>query len=378
MSRKVLMIALVIGLAAALIGGSTMAWFTAKAEVENEFTAGTVMIEAGSNVSGDVDINNWNPGDCTELKLDIQNIGSKKIRLRTKNGAPRGYETAMARMKDDPNDFTFKWENHPWFTYVEYIEFDLSEGGKTTYYFYAAQTQRVGEVDVWKTDGNLNIEVRLDSGYEMSESHAIVQLNADAYQPPAQFGRWPYKKDHEPAVSNYTYQIPWEEEWDNAEVLYIAVHAVVYGEYSEGSVTGKKGEWAFNWEWLWENWNALCFSTRGCETLNAAYEAGVSYADIKDTIEWQDFVGYAEMQENPVSVKLCDSTTDWALQDGYFYYTGAPIMEGETVELCLKVCFDGDLGTNVFQGASYKLSLNFEAVQASNEAPSEVWGVDFY
>lgn len=375
MRRKILFIILTIVLAAGLIGGGTMAWFTAKAQVQNEFTAGTVMVNPGSaEITGEIDVDNWNPGDCAELKWGIHNPGSKDILVRIKNGDQFGYETAMARMNDDPDDFEYQWTNHPWFSYLEYVTYN---GGyeRETRYLYAAQTHRVGEVDIWKSNGYLMLEITMDEGFEMTESHVHVQLDPDEYQPPAKFGTWPYKQYYNPAEDYAVYQIPWETEWDDQE-LYIAVHADVYGDYGKdgGKGLGKKGKWEFKWEWLWENWNALCFSARGCEILNEAYREGVSYEDIKDTYEWALFVSYVEGLENPVSLQLCDNQ-DWVLkEDGYFYYTGPPIEHCQTVEFCLKVCFEGELANNVFQGAKYKLTLPVEAVQASNDAPYHVWG----
>lgn len=60
---------------------------------------------------------------------------------------------------------------------------------------------------------------------------------------------------------------------------------------------------------------------------------------------------------------------------GYvFYYTGGPVEAGEVIELCILVVFDGVLMENEFQGGTFTLSASFEAVQASNQAPDEVWG----
>lgn len=85
MKSRIFIITLVVALAAAFVGG-TMAWFTAKAEVENEFTAGTVMIDARETgvFKADVEVllDNVNPGDCYEKTIRICNEGSKNIVLR--------------------------------------------------------------------------------------------------------------------------------------------------------------------------------------------------------------------------------------------------------------------------------------------------------
>ena len=84
MKSRMLMSMLVIALAAALIGGATMAWFTAKTDaVENTFTAGTVMISADETVySDDLDMGKVNPGDCFVKCFTVTNDGNKAIELR--------------------------------------------------------------------------------------------------------------------------------------------------------------------------------------------------------------------------------------------------------------------------------------------------------
>ena len=367
-------------LAAGLIGGGTMAWFTAKAQVDNTFTAGKVMINPGETIfDGDINIDNWNPGDCTKLSWEIHNSGSKDTYIRVKNGVYREKETAMVRMNDNPDDFTYEWSNHPWFTYIiYYLEMNpenLSNGGGK-YYLYAAQDTKVGEVYISRTNSHLHVDIQLLEGFDMSESKVNVQLDANEYEPPARFGTWPYTEAHEPRVSEYTHVIEWNNDWDDKN-LYIGVHADVWGDYSgaEGAVA-KKGYWEFNWEWLWENWQALCFTELGYLELNAAFEAGADYDEIISTDEWAEFVAFIEMLDiNPVTISLCSDVNDWVLlEDGYFYYTGGPISPCNKVGFCLMVCFDGEEAGNVFQGATFKLAIQFEAVQASNNAPYHVWG----
>ena len=82
MKSRMLLSMLIIALVAAVIGGATMASFTAKVDVENEFTAGTVMITADEDVDATDDLGNVNPGDCLRKVIDICNTGSKAILLR--------------------------------------------------------------------------------------------------------------------------------------------------------------------------------------------------------------------------------------------------------------------------------------------------------
>ncbi len=86
----------------------------------------------------------------------------------------------------------------------------------------------------------------------------------------------------------------------------------------------------------------------------------------------------AELSSDNVFITL-PRDSDWVLYEDvegelWAYYLGGPIESGETVTLCLVVVFDGELTGNEYQGAAFELSAEFDAVQASNNAPSEVWG----
>lgn len=135
---------------------------------------------------------------------------------------PRGFktETAMLRMNDLPNDFSNRWGDHPWFSYVTYRH----NLGEQTFYFYAAQHYRVGEAKISKVGSNLLVEITLDGVYKMEESHLNVSLNSYSGNPA--FGQFPYKATHSPRVSTYTYTVPWNAQWNDQE-LNIALHGVV-------------------------------------------------------------------------------------------------------------------------------------------------------
>ena len=82
MRKSVQISLLVLSLAALLIIGGTMAWFTATAEpVTNEFTAGTVEISINDEYAVET---NWNPGDTTTKEISIVNEGTKCAYVRVK------------------------------------------------------------------------------------------------------------------------------------------------------------------------------------------------------------------------------------------------------------------------------------------------------
>ncbi len=71
---------------------------------------------------------------------------------------------------------------------------------------------------------------------------------------------------------------------------------------------------------------------------------------------------------------------DWTLLDGYWYYNGVlPPGDGLTnnhiLTFTFNVCLDGPDTGNEYQGASYEIEFEFEAIQITNEAVNDVWGV---
>lgn len=72
-------------------------------------------------------------------------------------------ETAMLRMNDLPNDFSNRWGNHPWFSYVNLTP----STNQQTFYFYAAQHYRVGEAKIWKDASKLYVKIDLNAPYKM-------------------------------------------------------------------------------------------------------------------------------------------------------------------------------------------------------------------
>ena len=65
----------------------------------------------------------------------------------------------------------------------------------------------------------------------------------------------------------------------------------------------------------------------------------------------------------------------WVFKDGYYYYPRV-ILPGYSVQLLEKVCFDGPSMGNEYQGKKLTLTIMSEAIQATNGAPTALWGFD--
>jgi len=138
-------------------------------------------------------------------------------------------ETAWARMNNDSNDFTYPYPGPNWATYI------ITQPTETTqtFYLYAGQHQWVGELKIWKDNDYLYVKYDLGGYYSMSETHLHVATSVEGIPHsnggpiPGQFS---YSNTYDPTVTEDTYQITWDQSWNNVD-LYIAAHAVVWGIY---------------------------------------------------------------------------------------------------------------------------------------------------
>ena len=79
MKSRVLTMSLVVALLAALIGGATMAYFTAGGAIEQDFKAGTLAINVGEQDIKVGEYKNMAPGDTIEGSFTVENIGSLEL-----------------------------------------------------------------------------------------------------------------------------------------------------------------------------------------------------------------------------------------------------------------------------------------------------------
>ena len=130
----------------------------------------------------------------------------------------------------------------------------------------------------------------------------------------------------------------------------------------------------FAWDHLFENWDALCFNTTYGEkpTEERAIEEFKALKHAK-------FL--TDMAADLITLKTDpDYDYAWVKVGDKFYYVGAcheGIVRGGLIQFGLYFCFDGLLMDNNYQGATFTVSGRVEAVQASNDAPYNVWGDDW-
>jgi len=108
-----------------------------------------------------------------------------------------------------------------------------------------------------------------------------------------------------------------------------------------------------------------------------------------DDSEWQ-FISWDPDEEEHESypeeewliIEDEDETEIW--YKAYWYFKGdvdgeftEEDEEARTISFRINVCFDGPLTDNNYQGAEFTLGTAFEAIQSSNDASADLWGVEF-
>jgi len=128
------------------------------------------------------------------------------------------YESAMVRMYDQPDDYTYRWllpngRPHPWFTYI----MSTPAISPQTYYLYAGKHYKSGEVMVWKESDFLKVKIMMLDNWQMTEAKMDVKLSGFSGAPA--FGKFAYKVNFDPALQDdHTFSIPWNSSWDNMEM----------------------------------------------------------------------------------------------------------------------------------------------------------------
>lgn len=407
MKRKVLFSALSIIIIAVAFGAGTMAWFTAKAEApDNTFTAGTVMIRAGSSVTMTQDMTDY----WEQTNVFPELVISSDQGTRPDGGPVRSQRSnpdavlSLDEGQSESNFYSlgfFMDEESSTPGNSEETEYWAGRGGEIIVRFsepistYDGRLLLVAEdtwggwpvelADVavsqngtdWSNVGTADNTI----GVPQSYSYITVPDSVEWFQYVKVVDKTnPYVHPDGTSLEDW-----WSQANNDAfDLNAILVQSWIRKNWNPGDCdevnfyvrnTGSKdirvraklsADWELDFDWLWENWDALCFSEMD------------RFGD-QDSWSREDFEEALDSPETVVSIELCNGQEQWTKENGFFYYTGEPIESGQEAELCLEVCLDGELANNIFQGGKYTLKVTFEAVQSSNYAPYYEWdGINLY
>lgn len=397
--KAILMAVIVIVLAAAMVGGATMAWFTDSASSGDvEFTAGTLRIDANTAYFYGVEYKNPENqrGTLYEIFVDDDNdtVSYSKLYDSTRTALNAlAYDRKNKRLYyADGNGNLF------------YYDFNTGQGDKSAGKLFPANTKifnaafglgyywfvKEGSDDLYKVSFNSNGSI----------AQVVLAHENFTGNPNRRFGFGDISMDMRdgiiygsttgPGSSNrlfFSYNVytqDYIEYAGNANSLQIAFGAngVLYGTvtrdydwYRVDTSTGTRtffyksdlmfGDLASNHQ---NNWNP-----GDCELVNYEFKnIGTKNMVFRFTpsIEWS-----GNLDLSNIDIELCDNSNDWVRFGDTFYYVGAPLAPGENAALCLKVCLSGPDTDNEYQGATLTLGGEVEAVQSSNNAPYYQWNL---
>ncbi len=430
--KTILMVTIVVGLAATVVGGMTMAFFADADETGPvHFQAGTVLIEADSSylVRQYFDHTEvfyvWGIEPRTGDIYQIDPLRGEEFRvfespLTSTHG---NYPNALAF--DQTNNrlyFTqsatklYFWEfgdSEPTFAgdlvYDKPSEYARNAYGATfgdgAYWFIPNSTADLYRVDL-KPDGTIDSHTKttmtddytvsfgdfvyLDgviygssSGHQADLIYFIYDIDADVFTVP---------EDHDATAMQtalghdgdervlFGYRIP-TKRWYTVEMdTGISTQLPFVSEVRyEDLASGHLSYWNPG-DCAWARFDVTNVGTKDSYVrFSWAESEWQEYDDDADAwIPWCPTDAGAVHTE-VVDIELCESMADtgWIEDNGYFYYTNE-LAPGETVELCVRVCLKGPETCNLYQGKRYVLKGVFDAIQTTHDAPHHEWGVDHY
>lgn len=397
MNKKVMLVALSIALVAALVGGVTMAWFTdSDASGPVEFTAGTVLVEASTSMIYGVEAIT---GDIYEIDVTT---GEKYLlfdeTIGTKNDK---YVNALAF--DRKNQWLYYT---PQSSKLYFYDFNTEKfagnlsGSRTAgatfgqgCYWYIPQ----GSDDLRRVSFNSDGTIEKDEVYfegfangAFNFGDIAMDMKGNAlYGSASSGGARVYFKINLTANPENAYQ-QITTGFPNHMQIAFGADGVLYGHATEG--TGSSGVargWyaidaetgsatALDWSPGERNFNDLASNYQNnwnpgdCDLVRYyARNTGTKnqYVRVKLSGEWLE----EQLGASNVTFSLFEGMgTDWEFKDGYFYYKNV-LAPGDEVLLCVRVCLSGPDTDDDYQGQTFTVNANVEAIQASHGASQEVW-----
>lgn len=374
MKKKVIMGVFVLIITVAMVAAATMAWFTDFADSgEATFSAGTVAIEAGRKIIYD----GGDEGESAVRKeiYPFRVLEARQGKAGINKDLPvkqaRSNEKAVLSLETGRNESNF---------------YSLGFGGEMILEFDHA---------LYKPEIAIIVEDTWGGNYPLETADVFVSMDGVVWH---SLGT----ADNRNLQKNQTYSEFLFSDY-NVDIDYIKYVKVVdttdVNQFIErGYKSNDNSVDGFDLNTVKligyiaeeENWNPgdtnytrYTIINTGTKAINLrAKLTGGWYKHVED-----DFGGkwVPDDELSSDNVVITPEGDDWVYEDGYLYYR--PVIPGtytkqdvkdRTAELKASVHLKGKETGNEYQGKRFIITAEFEAVQASNNAPKEVWNVDLY
>lgn len=399
MNRKILLLVMTLALAAALVGGVTMAWFTANADLDPvEFTAGTVVVEAGTSMIFGVEYKNPEnqAGTLYEISVDKSQGTVTYTKL---------YDSTKTRL----NALAFDRKNKRLYysdgnSNLYFYDFASGTGDNYAGKIFSSDTRlynatfglgyywfvKEGTDDLYKVgfnpDGTIDYEQLIlvhqdftgESGIQFGFGDLALDMRDGIIYGSSVDRFFTYN-----TFTGVYNEVP-SAEAVNLQLAFGA-DGELYGTVTRNfdwytvDLSNGKVEWfcksdkmfgglASNYQ---NNWNPGDCDMLRYYVRNKGTKS--QFVRVKINGGWKE-----GLSGNNVSISLCDSMgDDWEFVNdddgGYFYYKHI-LKPGEEALLCVKVCLDGEGTGNDYEGQTFSVNASVEAIQATNGASENVWG----
>lgn len=418
MKKRIIFSVFTIVVAAAVIAGGTMAWFSNSAETSDAvFTAGVVSIEAGGSV---ILSQNFDPEEAVYLYGATERTGDKSglYEIDVKSGNTHMfYEIDLSELAVSdtysPNGLAFDNENRR-------LYFSLINGSNSTLYFYDFKNKELvtaGQVNAvvygatfwngyfWFIKNNSDdlYKVTFNADGKVITSEKVADIT-EKLQNPKSFGFGDvvidirdgvlYGSSTETGNAFFSYDIDnevYSEIASSGNVINLQIafgsDGVLYGHstktkkwYSINHANGnteelRTGDLIFNdlASGYISVWNPGDTEKLKYYVTNTGTKRIYLRAKLEGS--WEN----SGLDDDMVKITLCpEYEGDWKEHgNGVFYYMHE-IMPGGSVTLCAQVQLNGPDTDNDYQGETYTLTGVMEAIQATNDAPylAEGWKLE--
>ncbi len=411
---KLFLSLLIVVIAVALIGGATLAWFTDSASAEDvSFQAGTLLIDAGTSMIYGVEFETGN--GVYEIYIDNDSVRYNKLIESSRSGLNAlAYDNSNQRLyyADGQRNLYFYDLNSGQEINADHGLTGSAVYGATFgmgYYWYVPE----GTDNLRKVSLNANGTVNSDEVHH--ENFAGKNFGFGDLAIDMRDGVIYGSTNLDYVTEFFSYNVRTGEysqinQGSGAAVnlqLAFGADGVLYGqetrvkEWSRVNVEAGTKEVFFtggedNLQFsdlacsYQDNWNPgdcdiVRFYVRNTGTKTSHVSANLT-ANWVSTVLDPDLVtiypcDWEKHEDGSFSAQDSDwkphpdvDVNNWT-PDNPLYYQG--ILEpGQEVILCLRVCFSSEAG-NEYQGETFELYPEFEAIQTTNDAPAEQWNLSW-
>lgn len=266
----------------------------------------------------------------------------------------------------------------------------------------------VGGTMAWFTSGDETEESTFTAGtvvLDLDESTTFGSIDIGNINPGDSFdAEWEFNNN---GTKRMVYKVDLSAEWDKLTTAgafeagnnvknnrFAAVTGPNNGNYTQAAINLENVSFEI-YDVKDGVYKSIGVTNGGIGISAAAFTTAVTNGNVKETVVYPARPDLNEemyltgasinVTGGPITVVFNgNSGEEYDLNKYTLYYTGAPLLGNydnptpESIKMNVKVVFDGAKTHNGYQGAEFSFNGVSEAVQPTNGAPNEIWGVNYF